>query len=108
MRAALRQLAKTAALVTPLGLLLYLALAVLAGKPGAQFWLTLLLATPLTLLLVCQVTSSLRGGNVAVGRTAINRADSPVRYWLWIVWFAAMAALAACLCVYSAGRLIDA
>ena len=108
MHSALRQIAGTTALVAPLGLMLYLALAVLAGEPGAQFWLTLLLTAPFTLLLVWHVASSLRGGSVAVGRTAIDRADSPVHYWLWIIGFTAMAALAAGLCVYSAVRLIGA
>lgn len=91
-----------------LGLALYLVVAVLAGTPGAQFWLTLLLAAPFALFLIWQIASNLRSGSVAVGRMAIRRADSPSTYWLWIMWFGAMATLSACLCTYAAAHLIGA
>lgn len=105
---ALRSLARTTAIVVPLGLLLYLGLAVLAQRAGAQYWLALLLAGPLAAFLACHLAHALRSGWIAVGRRALARADHPVGYWLWVIWDGVMAVLLLVLCLYAAGRLAAA
>lgn len=105
---ALRSLARTAAIVVPLGLLLYLGLALLAQREGAQYGLALLLAGPLAAFLGYHLAGSLRSGWIAVGRQAITRADHPVRYWLWLIWEGVMTLLLLALTLYAAGRLAGA
>ena len=100
-----RGLARTAAMVVPLGVLLYLALALLAERAGAQYWLALSLAGPLAVLLLYHLAAALRSGWIAIGRRAVVRAEQPVRYWLWLIWDGVMAALLLTLCLYAAGRL---
>lgn len=99
-------LARTAAIVVPSGLALYLIMARLAGQPGVQYWGAILLAGPLSIFLGYYLLNALRGELIAVGRQAFERARQPVAYWASIAWFGIMTALLIALCLYAAVRLI--
>lgn len=102
----LRRIAGTAAIVAPLGLLLYLGSRYLAEeRAGGQYWLAIVLTVPSIGLLARYLLDGLRDGELPVGRSVFSRAAQPFQYWFSMVWFAGMAVFFVCLCLYAAGNL---
>ena len=106
MKSALGQMARTVAVVLPLGLALYLGLLAVAGISGVQFWLVLVLLLPFGVLQGLYLANALRHGRIAVWREEIVRARQPARYALWMSWFVLIILLSLALCLYAAFRLL--
>lgn len=106
LRSVFKSLIRTAVIVAPLGIALYLLLAWLTGRPDMQFWLTIFLTVPSGGFLGYYLLDSVRTGKVSVGRQAIGRAQQPVAYWMWMAWFSTMTILLLVLSLGAAVRLI--
>ena len=83
--ALLRQFGKTALLVSALAALIYIGPASIAAWPGARWLLALVLATPLTALLLWELRQSFREGELAVrGGPPVRRHRQPLFFWALI------------------------
>lgn len=104
--AVLRQLAKTAALVAALGLLLYLGVAALAEREDGHWLIGLVLAAPMAVLTGWLVLDALRCGVFPMRFSSPTREGQPVAYWFNVVWFSACGVLFGAIAVWCAAVLL--
>ncbi|WP_157073552.1 hypothetical protein [Sphingomonas soli] len=102
----MRRLAVTLGIVAPLSILFYLAVRLLAeGLPGAQYWLTITLCGPFCAAMAAYVFDGFRTGQLPLWRADIVRADEPIRYWAWMLWFGSLTMALLGLLLYAIGNL---
>ncbi|WP_372621497.1 hypothetical protein [Falsiroseomonas sp.] len=102
---ALRQLARTAALVAVLAALLLAVTAWVAETPGAQVLFGLVLAAPLAALAGWQVAEALRTGELPHRTGVDTRARNPAAYWTGVGALALGAAGCGALALWCVARL---
>ncbi|MBW6400080.1 hypothetical protein KPL78_19630 [Roseomonas sp. HJA6] len=107
-RGALWLLARTALLCGALGLVLYGAVAFLAGLPNGQWVIGLLLSVPMTAFVGWVVWRALREGEFPRRGGAAVRAEQPVAYWFHTLWYGFCALFLAWLAVWCMEELLAA
>jgi hypothetical protein len=103
---ALRQLARTAALVGVTAALLLAVTAWIAETPGAQFLFGLVLAAPMAALAFWQLAEALRRGELPYRTGVDTRARNPGAYWAGVGALALGAAGCGALALWCVGRLL--
>jgi hypothetical protein len=104
-----RQLLKTLALVAMGGGLLYLVVSFIASEGvehGAQYWVTLVLLVPISLLMAKHLAEALRDGEMPVRLATIRRDRQPISYWFAIVWTAVVLVALVGLSIYALVSLL--
>lgn len=102
-----RQLFRTALVVLPLGLTMYLVMSLLAGQAGAQWAIAAVLTLPLALIGLAHVVSSARSGSFIHVRPAVERCASPVLFWACICLEAALSTILALIGLWAIAQLLS-
>lgn len=105
--AILLRIGRTGLIAGGFGLALYGGLTALAGRPGAQWLLTITLALPLGLLASWQVIEAWRSGVFPLWLTNVARRDEgPAGFYGAVAWTGLCALLLHGLWLWSAWRLV--
>lgn len=106
LREVLRRIARTAALVAVLALLLFALVGWIAEQPGAEYALALGLSLPLALLSGWVVVEALLSGELPYRGGVDRRAQKPVAYWTGLAVIAASTVGLVALAVWCVARLM--
>lgn len=89
----MKKVARTAALVAVLSILLYLGIMAaveLWATNGSQYWLTLALLLPVEILLARSIYEAWRTGEIPVRFQVLSLSKNPASYWFTVGWSALM------------------